>query len=382
MKQRDFERPSSATFHVVTHVWGREYLDLFLNVRIPNQLAAGNVPALPSGSRYRILTRSTHVDEIERHPNVRALRELIPVDSVVIADIDRKDGVARRYDLMVACHRKAVRDALDAQAALIFLSADVVVSDATFAHVVRRHQAGSRAVMVAAPRIIRERCRHQVGRPIAARELMRLVPEHLHPMIERQVIDAREFAVDPSAALWRVGAEGLLGRYVQLHPLMLDPVQSVLPSCTIDDVYIGDAVPSMRHVHVVTDSDEIAVIELTPHSMRGRGARDDRRIERMCRMALIVSEAGPHHRAFWQQTIRLHGGPLDRAVWHEAEQAASRFANRVEALSRWPMLARLLLFMSGPAYRGAGHARRRIRRTRKRLHRALRIGRHRAGELL
>jgi hypothetical protein len=49
-------RQPSTIFHAVTHVWGREYLDLFLGVCVPNQLSPGNIPALPSGSRYRILT--------------------------------------------------------------------------------------------------------------------------------------------------------------------------------------------------------------------------------------------------------------------------------------------------------------------------------------
>ena len=64
-------------FHAITHVWGREYLDLFLNLCLPNQLAPGNVPALPLGSRYRILTRSIHVEELDAHSMVHRLREQI-----------------------------------------------------------------------------------------------------------------------------------------------------------------------------------------------------------------------------------------------------------------------------------------------------------------
>ena len=98
-------RPASAVFHAITHVWGREYLDTFLNRCIPNQLASGNVPALPPGSRYRILTSAKHVDELHAHPMVHALHEVIPVDVVVIEALDRPHGTARRHDLMIACHR-------------------------------------------------------------------------------------------------------------------------------------------------------------------------------------------------------------------------------------------------------------------------------------
>src|SRR6185295_10830004 len=104
-------RAAASAFHAITHVWGREYLDCFLNVCIPNQLAPGNVDALPAGSRYRILTRALDVAELESHPNVRALRERIPVDVVVVAALDQV-AQANGYELMNSCHRHAVDDAM------------------------------------------------------------------------------------------------------------------------------------------------------------------------------------------------------------------------------------------------------------------------------
>src|SRR5215510_7363965 len=76
------------TYHVVSVVWGREYLDLFLNTCLPNQLGEGNVQALPTGSRYRILTRRDDLDFVEAHPTVHAARSVIPVDVVAIDALD------------------------------------------------------------------------------------------------------------------------------------------------------------------------------------------------------------------------------------------------------------------------------------------------------
>ncbi|SVE27357.1 uncharacterized protein METZ01_LOCUS480211, partial [marine metagenome] len=42
----------------VTAVWGAEFIELFLDVCIPNQLSPANLPALPPGSRYRVFTTS------------------------------------------------------------------------------------------------------------------------------------------------------------------------------------------------------------------------------------------------------------------------------------------------------------------------------------
>ena len=197
-------RPRSSIFHAVTHVWGREYLDLFLNVCIPNQLAPGNVPALPAGSRYRILTRSAHVDELEAHPMVDALREAIPVDVVVVDALENDHGAAREYDLMNACHQKAIADALAARAAIVMLSADFVLSESALAAVVRRHGEGYRAVVIANLRLNKEsflRAVEESRTPLASlssRELVRMGLRHLHPYTKSMVADASP----PWSAAW------------------------------------------------------------------------------------------------------------------------------------------------------------------------------------
>ena len=57
------------TYHVVTAVWGAEFIELFLDVCVPNQLSQGNLPALPQG---RVTVFS---------PGVRIMRRLPPVRS-------------------------------------------------------------------------------------------------------------------------------------------------------------------------------------------------------------------------------------------------------------------------------------------------------------
>ena len=53
----------ATTYDVVTAVWGTEFIDLFLDVCIPNQLSSRNLPALPAGSRYRVFTKSADVPQ-------------------------------------------------------------------------------------------------------------------------------------------------------------------------------------------------------------------------------------------------------------------------------------------------------------------------------
>ena len=327
------ERAASRIFHAVTHVWGREYLDVFLNVCIANQLAPGNIPALPAGSRYRILTRSVHVPEIDSHPMVHALRKSIPVDTVVVDALDQKSGVADGHDLMIACHRRAIADVLDADAAIIMLSADFVFSDNAMAAVVKRHREGYRAVVNTGLRLAKESFLEHIEHTRApldalpSRELVRIGWSHLHPHTESMFADARPFSTYPVGVCWRVGDDGLLARFLHLHPLMVDPVNRTALKGTNDGKYVSRACPDFSCVHVVTDSDELQMFELTTEkrpviAARGSGAS-------VWRAAAVASMCDHHQIGYWRNSrIRLHTGDFD-GRWEAAAVASDAFANRV-----------------------------------------------------
>lgn len=334
-RQRVADRPPSAVFHAITHVWGREYLDLFLNVCIPNQLAAGNVPALPPGSRYRILTRSLHVPELDAHPMVNALRERIPVDLVVVEALERGTDATGSYDLMNACHRKAIDDALDADAAIIMLGADLVLSNEALATVVRRHREGYRMVAVTGLRLSKESFLQDLQQspvPLSAlssRELVRLGLRHLHRYTKSMFATAAPFCRKPVAVYWPVGDEGLIARCLSLHPLMIDPMRAVtLTEGTNDGPYMAQACPDAARVHVVTDSDELQMFELSSmkhDARRGAGAM-------VWRVAAMAAKCDEQQLAIWhRRDICLHAGDVNdrwQATAAEAQECADRVVRR------------------------------------------------------
>jgi hypothetical protein len=339
-----FDRPQSAVFHVVTHVWGREYLDVFLNVCIPNQLAPGNAPALPPGSRYRILTRSIHVDELDAHPMVHELRKVIPVDIVVIEALDQNTSTARRYDMTTACHQQAVADAIQAEAALIFLSADFVFSHDALAAVVARHRTGYRAVVNTGLRLAKEafldwleKFRVQLAE-LSSRGLVRVALPHLHPHTQSMCADAHPFSTFPVAVYWKVGSEGLVARCLHLHPLMVDPMGRVIPRNTIDGRYVAQACPDFSRVHVVTDSDELQMFELTP-ATRTVVPSGSARVSAW-RVAAVAAACDELQRSYWQRySIRLHTSGFDER-WSAAAALSDAFADRVLRLAPYGRTAR------------------------------------------
>jgi hypothetical protein len=398
----------------MTHVWGHEYLDLFLNVCIPNQLAPGNVPALPPGSRYRILTRSVHLDELAAHPMVHALREQIPVDIVVVEALDRDFETARApYELMNACHKRAIDDILDRDAAIIMLSADIILSNNALAAVVQRHREGYRAVVNTGLRLSKEpflQGLQESGTPLAAlssRDLVRLAMPYLSQYTESMFAAARPFCRKPVAVYWRVANEGLLARCLCLHPLMVDPVRPVsLTEGTNDGIYVAQACPDVSLVHVVTDSDELQMFELSParnRPMRGSGGP-------VWRVAAMAAKCDHLQLSYWEQRdICLHTGEPDEK-WAAAASLAQGFADRVmrrrrhaRFILRWIRRVERLRKRPGEYFKVWRPERHRIRIkrirqwgehqlkvwnrrrphvTRKQIVRALRLATHRSGKAL
>src|SRR5262245_59512147 len=101
--------PRARAFDVVTDVWGRPYVDLFLDVAVPNQLTPGNLGALPAGSRYRVFTRPDDAEYLAASPVLERVNKVIPVDLVVLAELgDSSDGP---FMQLITGHRRALQDA-------------------------------------------------------------------------------------------------------------------------------------------------------------------------------------------------------------------------------------------------------------------------------
>jgi hypothetical protein len=329
------DRPLATTFDVVTVVWGARYLQLFLDVCVPNQLTAGNIDALPSGSRYRVFTSPDDVGLLEASRVMCDVSSLMPVDVVPMRELSAASK--NRFSRMTFCHRQALMDAHRRQSAVIFLCGDHVLSKGAFAAVVRRHEAGMRAVMCAGLRVHREpivtALRAWNGAGVEPRELVAQALGHPHPFTVAHIVDSPATALEPISAYWSVTGEGILVRGIHLHPLMVDPLYpEVLPEDTIDGHYVNRACPVRSQVHVVRDSDELVLFETSPldealpGTARGGLSR--------WRTATMMSHSDSHQRWYWGQSIRLHACECsDR--WRIAEERSDRFARSVLNLCLW-----------------------------------------------
>jgi hypothetical protein len=333
MPAADVAAEPARTFDVVVAVWGPAFRPLFLDVCLPNQLTPGNLGALPPGSRYRLFTSPDDVEAFERSPIVEQVRALMPVDIVVMPELAASSR--SRFTRMTACHRRSLVDAREARSAVIFLCADHIIGEGTFAAVVRRHAAGSRAVMCTGVRVNRDQCLAELAarggvRGVAVRELVAVAMQHLHPFTLAHMIDAASTPTRPISVYWKVPGEGLLARSFHLHPLMVDAVRrDVMPEDTIDGHFVRHACPLREQVHVVDDSDELAIFEMShidesvadcaPHGPTIWSASS------------MVTKSDSHQESYWLQPIRLHMRDLDGS-WALIEQQSERFAHRSRTL--------------------------------------------------
>lgn len=197
--------------------------------------------------------------------------------------------------------------------------------------------------------------------------------------------DAAPFSTFPVGVCWGVGDDGLLARFLHLHPLMVDPVSRAALKGTNDGKYLSRACPDFSSVHVVTDSDELQMFELTSVkrpviAARGTGAS-------VWRSAAVVSMCDPHQIGYWRKyRIRIHASDFD-IRWDVAAAASDAFVDRVVLLRPFGGAIRQCLWLLKRARQRRDRASRRWRnlvpRVRvKQILRPLRIAEGRARKSL
>lgn len=363
-------------FDVVTAVWGPEHRQLFLNVCAPNQLTPGNLEALPAGSRYRIFTSPEDADIFAEAPILRRVGEHLAVDIVVMPELSV--AARSRFTRMTSCHRRALTDTRDTETAIIFLCADHLLSRGTLASIVRHRNAGRRAVMctgvwVEREGFLRTLAEHGGIGEVDPRDLVASAIRHLHPCSRFLMANGARTAIRPQNVFWEVPGEGILARCFHLHPLMVDPVRrDVLPDETIDGHYVRHACPRRADVHVVDDSDEFVMFEMS--------RADDVKIDTVAgpvtlrTASSMVALSDSHQESYWRQPIRLHARDLG-AAWKPVERRSQRFAETAWTLG---MTRRLLTVRHVKRLVRFEAVRRDARRFRKRVRRTVAIFMHSA----
>lgn len=338
-------------FQFSTIAWGDTYVDLLLNVSLPTQLSPRNLPAVPvgPGSSFRIYTTDEYLDRIQNSPALQRIAALMPTRLTRIEN----DGQLQSYRALTECHRHSLQEAAKAGACAVFVSPDGVYADGSHARLVELAQAGKDVVMVASIRMTLETFVPDFHRQFAAdaqsavtirpRQLVQMTMDHLHH-VSRELVWPPTSRW-PSHLYWTVEDEGLLARCFHVHPMLVaPPAGSVALNATIDGDYVAKTFPSGNQVHVVRNSDELCVSEISRHSLSIKAGKRTLASEEIA--LWTTTKATPLHIAMFRQPFRFHACQ-PTAAWLRVERESAQAVRHAVMLDVVEPLRRVAFALHG-----------------------------------
>lgn len=328
--------------YLVAPVWGERYVRVFVDVALPTLLAPRNIPCLPNlpESALHIYTLPQWVDVIRTAPAFQALSEIMPVHIHLFEGVDEN-----KYSQMSWGHLRGMELANEAEAATVFLNADMIFSNGTFESIARILAAGKRVIEIDGVRAnepgmvkaLRGRYFNstQNNITISPERLVRLMLDNLHRMTLTHFWEAEdEQGFMPFHTYFRAGHYGLISRSTHLHPLVLFPRQPVQIEriTTIDWDLIDQACPDIDDVYVVTDSREILAVELSPPDYYVRPWYPSRDVELYREQFYHNTHCcSERHRNTLRNTICFYGGSRGYLGWLLARRKADWWYKQVTA---------------------------------------------------
>ena len=303
-------------YHFIMPVWNPAYVNRFVEVGLPAQLAPDNLPSLPANQcLYQIFTRGVDVERLRSAASFRKLEQLMPVSIETIDDMQ----LSNAYAAMTACYEAGIQKSRGVDTAFVFLTPDGIWSNGSFKNMHRLQQSGKRAILVAGLRMSEKQSiaqlKQQFFQPkdqslsVSSRDLVGHCLNHLHPLSLAHLCEENGNR-SLGHYYYRVGSHGLLARCVHIHPLMVRPLVSAQPMMTtLDHEYVRISCPNFEDVHVVDDSDEICGVEFSEPAHQSDMIRSDVIPESEV-VDFMTIWTNSYHRKFLQHTMRFHAGEI------------------------------------------------------------------------
>lgn len=148
--------------NIITLVWGKEYLDFFLDYSLKSQLTPRNIPELSISFEltYRIYTDTMGKSIILSSPTFKELSKYCKIEFLEIEEYlnqiheSQKDNLC--YEMMMFCHKEAIENANDMDAGVIINYPDVYYAPSFFGELKEPLLEGKRAIFISAIRTTKE----------------------------------------------------------------------------------------------------------------------------------------------------------------------------------------------------------------------------------
>jgi len=330
-------------YRFVTVVWGDAYVEMLINMAIPNQLSPGNLPGMPNleSSNYVIYTVPKDAQTIRRSESFSRLSKLISVEFV---NIDHINFSGNKYGIVTECTNRDLKDTESEDIAYVYLYPDVLWSDGSFRTMAQITEAGKRLIVTVPFSVNRDTAVAAVNQfispedgslNISSRRLVRFALDHLDPYVEGLLWNSPRFDRSPAHIYWEVENEGMLVRVFSLGPFMVRPKTSMGHfTGSVDGAdFIRRACPEFEGIHAVVDSDEMFHVSLGPpaHLNPPRKARP----VDVARWAAKYTNS--FQRRFFESRVRVHCTDMS-AAWEKIEAESDKAVNSVRFLLRFQLI--------------------------------------------
>ncbi len=331
------------TYHIFNLVWQPDYVRKFIELSLPFQLTAGNLPALASKAEvvYHIYTDVGSTAAFE--PEIGALRQIAEVnfhlfEEMKVADTPLLDFIGElvspeyKYELQRRCVIDLIErnfDGVDGgDSRIILLDSNFVLSNGVLKAVAVRNDQGYRAVMVDVLRVTDSGVNKlkSDGDPDS---MLTTLLAHLSPLQFAYHLNSDKFTTYPNRIGRTVEGGGLIMRTFLPHPLMI-PIDArclkyqstmdydlALRASDDDQIYMCGSSGEML-VSKYSDAGHLSGLETGPPP----SAED---------LGLFILTCTNHrHRQFSDQTVTYQIGPANEA-WRSAEAELYELINQAYA---------------------------------------------------
>lgn len=330
-------------FDVFLTVWGEAFVKKYIEFSLPSQLSPGNLPTAAEGAEYCYHIFTDRESEPHFYPAITALQTIADVRFRYFEDVPYRGGnlaeAMRNSDPNILKHnvQRVTSSILAGEAmesgtsALILLDSDFIFSEGSWPAMLARHQDGARAVCAMFMRLDEEaasnRLRAALVDGIAARDLVQIGLDAMHPISARMFLDADPFTGYASHINTRVGTHGYITHCYFPHPLLVAPESSGQYSSTMDYEFALRAVSDDSAIHLIRSSDELLISKISRRSyLADQSTGTPPTVGSLADFTL--NNTNQRHQLFMAQPIRFRAGGGDEA-WDLEEQRSAKLIEAV-----------------------------------------------------
>ncbi len=330
-------------FDVFLTVWGEAFVKKYLEFSLPSQLSPGNLPAAAEDAEFCYHIFTDRESEPLFYPAITALQEIAEVCFHYFDDVPYRGGnlveAMRNSDPNTLKHnvQRVTSSALAGEAmeagtsGLILLDSDFIFSEGSWPAMLARFEGGARAVCAMFMRLDEEAAsvplRAALSSGIAARDLVQIGLDAMHPISARMFLNADPFTSYASHINARVGTHGYITHCYFPHPLLAAPETSDQYSSTMDYEFALRAVSDDSAIHLIRSSDELLISKMSRHAyLADQSAGTAPSVGSLAEFAL--NNTNQRHQLFMAQPIRFCTGG-DEDIWVSEEQRSAKLVEAV-----------------------------------------------------